>query len=95
MSKQKQKANTVMVDHRNIVGIDIGKRKHAAAAVTPKGAVIASLKSFENNQAGVDLLEHQVRQPAKVSSELRWKQQDNTGMHCTTNCNGEDIPVLS
>jgi predicted sulfurtransferase len=35
MKKQKQKANTVLVDHRNIVGIDIGKRKHAATAVTP------------------------------------------------------------
>ena len=71
MNKQKQKANTVQVDHRNTVGIDIGKRKHAATAVTPKGAVIASLKSFENNQAGVDLLERQVLLPATSKSKPR------------------------
>lgn len=56
----KNKANTVRVDRRNVVGIDIGKRKHAATAVTPKGSVIATLKTFENNKAGVDLLERQV-----------------------------------
>ena len=67
--KRKIKANTVRVDHRNIVGIDIGKRKHAATAVTPKGAVIASLKSFENNRAGVDLLERQVLHPATGRSK--------------------------
>jgi transposase len=67
--KRKAKANTVHVDHRNIIGIDIGKRKHAATAVTPKGAVIASLKSFENNKAGVDLLERQVLHPATNRSK--------------------------
>jgi len=67
--KRKIKANTVRVDHRNIVGIDIGKRKHAATAVTPKGSVIASLKSFENNRAGVDLLERQVLHPATGRSK--------------------------
>jgi len=67
--KRKVKANTVHVDHRNIVGIDIGKRKHAATAVTPKGVVIASLKSFENNRAGVELLERQVLLPATNRSK--------------------------
>jgi transposase len=67
--KPKIKANTVQVDHRNIVGIDIGKRKHAATAVTPKGGVIASLKMFENHQAGVDLLERQVLIPATGRSK--------------------------
>ena len=67
--KRKVKANTVKVDHRNIVGIDIGKRKHAATAVTPKGEVVASLRSFENNQAGVELLERQVLQPATNRSK--------------------------
>jgi len=71
MKKQKPKANTVQVDHRNIVGIDIGKRKHAATAVTPKGAVIASLRSFDNNKAGVDLLERQVLIPATGKSKPR------------------------
>jgi len=69
VQKRKPKTNTVKVDHRNIVGIDIGKRKHAATAVTPKGEVIASLKSFENNQAGVELLERQVLQPATNRSK--------------------------
>ena len=58
------KVNTVRVDHRNIVGIDIGKRKHAATAITPKGVVIAALKHFENNREGVDLLERDVLVPA-------------------------------
>jgi len=62
--KNKPKANVVIAGHRNIVGIDIGKRKHAAAAITPKGAVIASLNVFENNKEGVDLLEREVLVPA-------------------------------
>ena len=62
--KNKRKANVVVVDHRNIVGIDIGKRKHAAPAISPKGAVIASLNVFENNKQGVDQLEREVLVPA-------------------------------
>ena len=62
--KNKPKANVVVVDHRNIVGVDIGKRKHAATAITPKGAVIASLNVFENNRQGVDQLEREVLVPA-------------------------------
>jgi len=67
--KKKIKANAVHVDHRNIVGIDIGKRKHAATAITPKGTVIASLTHFENNRSGVDLLERQVLVPATNRSK--------------------------
>ena len=63
-SKSKIKANTVRVDERNIVGIDIGKRKHAATAVSPQGVTIASLKLFENNRLGVDQLERHVLVPA-------------------------------
>ena len=68
-AKRKSKANTVHVDHRNIVGIDIGKRKHAATAVTSKGSAIATLKTFENNKAGVDLLERQILIPATGRSK--------------------------
>jgi transposase len=39
--------------------------------VTPRGAVVASLKSFENNRAGVDLLERQVLVPATGKSKPR------------------------
>jgi transposase len=63
-SKSKIKANTVRVDERNIVGIDIGKRKHAATAVSPQGVTIASFKLFENNRSGVDQLERHVLIPA-------------------------------
>jgi transposase len=63
ISTHVQKANTVLVDHRNIVGIDIGKRKHAATAISPKGAVLARLNVFENNKAGIDLLEREVLRP--------------------------------
>jgi len=66
-SKSKIKANTVRVDERNIVGIDIGKRKHAATAVSPQGVTIASLKSFENNRNGVEQLERHVLVPATAS----------------------------
>ena len=67
--KNKPKANVVLVDHRNIVGIDIGKRKHAATAITPQGAVIASVNVFENNKEGVDLLEREVLVPAGGKSK--------------------------
>jgi len=67
--KNKPKANVVVVDHRNIVGIDIGKRKHAATAITPQGAVIASVNVFENNKEGVDLLEREVLVPAGDKSK--------------------------
>lgn len=69
ISTRGQKANTVCVDHRNIVGIDIGKRKHAATALSPKGAVLASLNVFENNKAGIDLLEREVLRPATGRSK--------------------------
>jgi transposase len=68
-STRRQKADTVLVDHRNIVGIDIGKRKHAATAISLKGAVLASLNVFENNKAGVDLLEREVLIPATGRSK--------------------------
>lgn len=70
-NSHRTRANTVLVDHRNIVGIDIGKRKHAATAVTPKGLVIATLKSFENNRQGVDELERQILIPATTRSKPR------------------------
>ena len=51
--KNKSKANVDVDDHRNIVCIDIGKRKHTATAMTPQGAVIASLNVFENNKESI------------------------------------------
>jgi transposase len=52
------------------VGIDIGKRKHAAAAISPQGELIARLDCFANSRDGVDQLETQVLRkagrPAKI-----------------------------
>ncbi len=68
--KNRPKANLVVLDHRNnIVGIDIGKRKHAATAITSNGAVVASLSMFENNKEGIDLLEREVLVPATGRSK--------------------------
>jgi transposase len=49
---------------RNVVGIDIGKRKHAATAISPQGEIIAQLASFLNNRQGVELLETRVLRKA-------------------------------
>ena len=50
----------ILAGNRAVVGIDIGKRKHAATAVSPQGEVIARLASFPNTREGVDLLERKV-----------------------------------
>jgi transposase len=55
---------TILAGNRAVVGIDIGKRKHAATAVSPQGKVIARLASFPNTREGVDLLERKVLQKA-------------------------------
>jgi transposase len=47
----------VLAQGRNVVGIDIGKYKHSAAAVSPQGEKIASLASFTNDREGVERLE--------------------------------------
>ena len=97
--KNRPKANLVVVDHRNIVGIDIGKRKHAATAITPKGAVIASVSMFENNKEGVDLLEREVIVPA-IGRNKPLIALEATGMywcalHDELNRRGYDCVVLN
>lgn len=54
----------VLVGGRAVVGIDIGKNKHAAVAIGPQGEKIASLAAFSNNRQGVDLLQQSVLEPA-------------------------------
>jgi transposase len=49
---------------RAVVGIDIGKRKHSAAAVSPQGEVLARLACFANTREGIDLLQRQVLRKA-------------------------------
>ena len=49
---------------RAVVGIDIGKGKHAATALSPQGEVIAQLASFPNTRQGVDQLEQEALRKA-------------------------------
>jgi len=60
MQKGNRKGKPVLARGRAVVGIDIGKRKHAAAAVSPQGEVIARLASFSNTLEGIDLLNREV-----------------------------------
>ncbi|MBF0530391.1 MAG: IS110 family transposase [Deltaproteobacteria bacterium] len=54
----------VLAEGRNIVGIDIGKNKHSAVAISSRGEKLASLTSFTNDRDGIDRLEAQVLKPA-------------------------------
>jgi transposase len=69
-NKKTDKRRPVLARGRAIVGIDIGKRKHAAAAISPQGELIARLDCFANSRDGVDQLETQVLRkagrPAKI-----------------------------
>jgi transposase len=60
----KDKGGPILADGRVVVGIDIGKRKHSATAVSPQGKIIAQLASFPNTREGVDLLEREVLRKA-------------------------------
>ena len=54
----------VFAKGRNVAGIDIGKYKHSAVAVSPQGEKIASLASFANDREGVERLEARVLKTA-------------------------------
>jgi transposase len=54
----------VLAHGRAVVGIDIGKRTHAATALSPQGEILAQLASFPNTRAGLDRLEREVLLPA-------------------------------
>ena len=55
---------------RAVVGIDIGKRHHAAVAVNHQGEKIASLASFQNTREGVDALQARILDPAGTPPRL-------------------------
>ena len=57
--KKSSQAQPVLPRGRAVVGIDIGKGKHAATALSPQGEVIAQLASFPNTRHGVDQLEQE------------------------------------
>ena len=62
--KRSKRAKTVLAKGRAVVGIDVGKRKHAATALTPNGEIIAQLASFPNTRGGINLLEKEVLRKA-------------------------------
>lgn len=62
--KKSPQAQPVLPRGRAVVGIDIGKTKHAATALSPQGEVIAQLASFPNTRPGVDRREQEVLRKA-------------------------------
>lgn len=64
MQKKHRKGRPILARGRAVVGIDIGKRKHAAAAVSPQGEIVARLASFSNTLEGVQLLQREVLKKA-------------------------------
>jgi len=62
MKQNHAPGRTILAEGRVVVGIDIGKRKQAATAVSPQGEVLARLASFPNTREGIDLLEREVLQ---------------------------------
>jgi len=62
--KRINRGQPVLAKGRAVVGIDIGKRKHAATALSPQGEIIAQLASFPNTREGIDRLERDVLRKA-------------------------------
>ena len=63
-TKNNRPGRPVLAQGRAVAGIDIGKRKHAATALSPQGEVLAQLASFPNTRAGLDQLERELLRPA-------------------------------
>ncbi len=68
--KKSLRGRPVLPRGRAVVGIDIGKRKHAATALSPQGEVIARLASFPNTRQGVDQLQKEVLRKAGGPSKV-------------------------
>lgn len=62
--KRIDRSKPVLAKGRAVVGIDVGKRKHAATALSPQGEIIAQLASFPNTREGIDRLEREVLRKA-------------------------------
>ena len=60
----------VLARGRAVVGIDIGKLKHAAVALDTQGQILATLASFDNDRDGVDALESAVLRPAGTQKKI-------------------------
>lgn len=64
MKENIPKGKPVLARGRAVVGIDVGKRKHAAAAVTAQGELVARLASFSNTREGIESLQREVLKKA-------------------------------
>jgi transposase len=62
--KRIDRGKPVLAKGRAVVGIDVGKRNHAATALSPQGEIIAQLVSFPNTREGIDRLEREVLRKA-------------------------------
>jgi transposase len=62
--KRIDRGKPVLAKGRAVVGIDVGKRKHAATVLSPQGEIIAQLASFPNTREGIDRLEREVLRKA-------------------------------
>jgi transposase len=62
--KKSSQGQPVLPRGRAVVGIDIGKGKHAATALSPQGEVITQIASFPNTRRGVDQLEQEALRKA-------------------------------
>lgn len=64
MQNNNQNGKPVLARGRAVVGIDIGKRKHAAAVVSAQGELVARLTSFTNTREGIESLHREVLKKA-------------------------------
>jgi transposase len=68
--KPSRKDLPVRAGGRNVVGIDIGKKTHAAAGVRATGEDAGPVISFDNDRAGIDRLEKLVLRPLGGSRKV-------------------------
>ena len=61
---------SLLPSQRPVVGIDIGKRKHAAAGVMTDGRDFGKPLPFKNNRAGIDLLEKKILAPLNAEGPV-------------------------
>ena len=60
----------LLPSQRPVVGIDIGKRRHAAAAVMADGRSFGKPMAFRNDRAGIDRLDERLLIPLKADGPV-------------------------
>lgn len=59
----------ILPNGRHVVGIDVGKKHHAAAGLTRTGLEFGRVLSFENNRAGIDRIEEFLLKPLTAKAK--------------------------